>query len=106
MYFLGRQHLKFWKYLLCFTYLRICETYSMSPSVRVAILDDHQSIIDGYIFRLSQTPKIQVVATARFGQDLDSLLAKNSVDVLILDVQVATSEDSSSPYPILHVIPN
>ncbi|HET9906703.1 MAG TPA: response regulator transcription factor [Anaerolineales bacterium] len=78
----------------------------MSASVRVAILDDHQSVIDGYIFRLSQTSKIQVVATARFGQDLDSLLAKSSVDVLILDVQVATSIDNPSPYPILHVIPN
>lgn len=77
----------------------------MSSPIRVAILDDHQSIIDGYMFRLGQTPKTQVVATATFGQDLDALLNANEIDVLILDVYVPTSPDDPSPYPILHVIP-
>lgn len=77
----------------------------MSSSINVAILDDHQSIIDGYIFRLSQSTKIQVVATATYGQDLDSLLTENSIDVLILDVYVPTSRNNPSPYPILHEIP-
>ena len=77
----------------------------MSTLIRVAILDDHQSIIDGYNFRLSQFANIQVVATATFGQELESLLAENPIDVLILDVHVPTSPENPSPYPILHVIP-
>jgi two-component system nitrate/nitrite response regulator NarL len=77
----------------------------MSSPIRVAILDDHQSIIDGYLFRLGQNQKTQVVATATFGQELDALLAANEIDVLILDVHVPISPDNPSPYPILHVIP-
>jgi hypothetical protein len=39
----------------------------MHTPILVAILEDHQSIIDGYIFRLSDTPEIQIVATAHWG---------------------------------------
>jgi two-component system nitrate/nitrite response regulator NarL len=76
-----------------------------AEKVRVAILDDHQSIIDGYIYRLSSTPEIQVVATATHGEELEPLLAKHPVDVLLLDLSVRTSPDNSNPYPILHIIP-
>ena len=44
-------------------------------TVRVAILDDHISIIDGYNYRLSKTPEIEVVATGVFGEELEPLLA-------------------------------
>jgi DNA-binding NarL/FixJ family response regulator len=77
----------------------------MPSPIHVAILDDHQSIIDGYIFRLSQFSNIRVIATATFGQELESLLAENHVDVLLLDVQVPTSSENPNPYPILHEIP-
>ena len=73
--------------------------------IRVAILDDHQSIIDGYIYRLSQAPDIKVVATATFARDFEGLLTTHKIDVLILDVFVPTAPDNSSPYPILHSIP-
>jgi two-component system, NarL family, nitrate/nitrite response regulator NarL len=76
-----------------------------SEKVRVAILDDHQSIIDGYIYRLSGTPEIEVVATATYGEDLEPMLAKHPVDVLLLDLSVRTSPENHNPYPILHVIP-
>ena len=33
----------------------------------VIILDDHQSIVDGYVLRLSQNPGLDVVATLGFG---------------------------------------
>lgn len=81
------------------------EKLNMPSPIHVAILDDHQSIIDGYIFRLSQSANIQVVATATFGKELESLLTDNHVDVLLLDVQVPTSSENPSPYPILHEIP-
>ena len=78
---------------------------STHKSIRVAILDDHQSIIDGYLYRLNQAPDIEVVATATFAEDFEIVLASHAIDVLIVDIFVPTSPDNSSPYPILHAIP-
>lgn len=76
-----------------------------AEKVRVAILDDHQSIIDGYLYRLSKTTEIEVVATATYGEEVEPLLAKHQADVLLLDVSVRTSPENSNPFPILHLIP-
>src|ERR671936_661275 len=76
-----------------------------AEKVRVAILDDHQSIIDGYIYRLSGNPEIEVVATANFGEELESVLAKHPADVLLLDLSVRTAPDNPTPFPILHFVP-
>ena len=77
----------------------------MSSTIYVAILDDHQSIVDGYQYRLDQDPSVQVVATAAYGEELEPLLASHTVDVLLLDVNVPTSKSNPNPYPILHLIP-
>jgi two-component system nitrate/nitrite response regulator NarL len=77
----------------------------MNKKIRVTILDDHQNIIDGYVFRLSANPQIEVAATIGFGQELESTLAKHPTDVLLLDVNVPASAENPNPYPILHVIP-
>lgn len=84
--------------------VRECER-NMPKKIRVAILDDHQSIIDGYNYRLCQVPEIEVVATANTGVELDQLLEKHLPDVLLLDVYVPVSATDSSPFPILSVIP-
>jgi DNA-binding NarL/FixJ family response regulator len=76
-----------------------------AEKVRVAVLDDHQSIVDGYIYRLSGTADIDVVATATYGEELEPLLLKHRVDVLLLDLSVRTSSENPNPFPILHVIP-
>jgi two-component system, NarL family, nitrate/nitrite response regulator NarL len=76
-----------------------------AEKVRVAILDDHQSIIDGYLYRLSQTPEIEIVATMTYGEELEPTLTKHSADVLLLDLSVRTSTENSNPFPILHIIP-
>jgi DNA-binding NarL/FixJ family response regulator len=76
-----------------------------AEKVRVAILDDHQSIVDGYIYRLSSVPQIEVVATATYGEELEPLLARHRVDVLLLDLSVRTSPENPNPFPTLHVIP-
>ena len=73
--------------------------------IHVAILDDHQGIIDGYHFRLNNAPDIEVVATIRFGEELEPMLAQYSVDLLLLDVSVPTNPKNRNPYPILFVIP-
>lgn len=77
----------------------------MKEKIRVAILDDHQSIIDGYIYRLDSASDIEVVATATYGEELEPLLADHEVDVLLLDVVVPTSSANANPYPILYLIP-
>src|ERR1700752_4291629 len=78
----------------------------MQTTVRVTILDDHQSIVDGYTSRLSKVPQIEVVATLAYGEDLEPSLQKHTTDVLILDVNVPLSNENPNPYPILHIIPD
>jgi DNA-binding NarL/FixJ family response regulator len=73
--------------------------------IRVAILDDHQGMIDGYLYRLSGVPEIQIVATLLYGEGLEPVLEQYTVDVLILDVQVPTGLANPAPYPILFLIP-
>jgi two-component system nitrate/nitrite response regulator NarL len=77
----------------------------MNKKIQVAIMDDHQSIVDGYLYRLSQSPEIQVVTTLAYGDELEPALQEYAVDVLLLDVEVPTSPTNSNPYPILHAIP-
>ncbi|MGB8984591.1 MAG: response regulator transcription factor [Anaerolineales bacterium] len=78
----------------------------MPPAkVRVAILDDHPSIVDGYIYRLSGTQEVEIVGTATFGEELEPLLADHPVDVLLLDLSVRTSAENANPFPVLHVVP-
>jgi two-component system nitrate/nitrite response regulator NarL len=79
----------------------------LTPSdiIRVAILEDHQSIIDGYLYRLGQATDIEVVAIATFTVELDRVLNKQKPDVLILDIFVQTSPENPNFYPILQDIP-
>ena len=77
----------------------------MSKKTQVTILDDHQNIIDGYVFRLSANPQIEVAATIGFGEELEPTLAEHPTDVLLLDVNVPTSSKNPNPYPILYAIP-
>lgn len=74
-------------------------------TIRVAILDDHISIIDGYLYRLSKYPEIEVVATGTYGDELEMLLAEHPADVLILDINVPTSPGNHNLYPIMAIIP-
>ncbi len=78
----------------------------MIPSklIRVAILEDHQSIIDGYLYRLGQAPDIKVVGTAAFAEEFQRLVDRTKPDVLLLDVFAPTSSENSNVYPILQDI--
>lgn len=73
--------------------------------IRVAILDDHQSIIDGYYYRLDKEPALQIVGAVHSGEAFEALLARQPVEVALLDVGAPTSATNSSPYPILFAIP-
>lgn len=77
----------------------------MSEKIRVSILDDHQGIVDGYLYRLNKVPRIEILDTLMYGDDLEPALKKQTPDVLLLDVHVPASQENSSPYPINYVIP-
>jgi DNA-binding NarL/FixJ family response regulator len=72
--------------------------------IKLAILEDHQGIIDGYQYRLGGSAQVEIVGAVHFGSELEPLLESRPVDVLFLDVQVPTAPDNANPYPILHVI--
>jgi two-component system, NarL family, nitrate/nitrite response regulator NarL len=76
-----------------------------SNIVRVGILEDHQSIIDGYRYRLGLNHSIEVVGVAWTGDELTTLLASTPMDVLIMDVGVPTAANNPNQFPILHVLP-
>jgi DNA-binding NarL/FixJ family response regulator len=78
----------------------------MAQKIRVTILDDHQTIIDGYRFRLGNSSRVEVVSAIRYGEELQNTLENHPTDVLLLDVNVPISADNLNPYPILHVIPD
>ncbi len=69
------------------------------------VLEDHQIVIDGYLFRFSQLPQIEVVGTVTYGDDLEPQLAACPADIVFMDVSVPSAPDNANPYPILHVIP-
>jgi DNA-binding NarL/FixJ family response regulator len=76
----------------------------MSEKIRVAILEDHQSTIDGYNLRLAEQPNISLVATAFFSEEIIPMLKANPADVLILDVNVPISKDNRNIQPIHKLI--
>ncbi len=79
----------------------------MAETIRVAILEDHPAMIEGYKSYLREQPDIQVVAAAAFGEDLPALLETHRpIHLLLLDIRVPTSASNLSPYPILYFIPD
>ena len=75
-------------------------------TIRITILDDHQGIIDGYLYRLSSVPGVEIASTIHFGEELEPTLAAHPTDVLLLDINVPTSAENTNPYPILYDIPS
>jgi two-component system, NarL family, nitrate/nitrite response regulator NarL len=77
----------------------------MGKMIRVAILDDHQAIIDGYLYRLKSAHDIEVTATMLYGEELEPALLSQKVDLLLLDLQVPIGPGNPNPFPILHELP-
>lgn len=76
----------------------------MAKKIRVTLLDDHQSILDGYMYRLGKVKQIEVVAAIRFGNDLEPSLKEHPTDVLLLDISAPMSADDPTPFPVQHEI--
>lgn len=77
-----------------------------SNPINISILEDHQGIIDGYLYRLAADKNLNIGGIARFGQDLKQILLTYPTDVLILDIEVPTSSTNPNPFPILNFIPD
>lgn len=73
--------------------------------LKVAILENHQSVIDGYRFRLQNEPDFEIVGVAEVYEDFEPLLEAHPADIALLDVRVPISRENSDPYPILQAIP-
>jgi len=76
----------------------------MSNNINVAILEDHQSTIDGYRLRLSKHPGTRVIASCLFSDGLMDMIDNHPVDVLILDINVPISKDNRNIQPIHQLI--
>ena len=72
----------------------------MAEIINLAILEDHQATIDGYIHRLSDCPNIKITGTCLFSQCLESLLQEQQIDMLILDINVPISKENRNIQPI------
>jgi two-component system nitrate/nitrite response regulator NarL len=77
----------------------------MKSRIRVAIMEDHQSIIDGYVYRLSENTNIDIVGMGAYGEEIEPMLKINPADVLLLDINLPTSMSNPNPFPVLYVIP-
>jgi DNA-binding NarL/FixJ family response regulator len=77
----------------------------MNSTIRVAILEDHRSTIDGYLYRLSDASQFEVVSITIYGADLEAALAEQPADVLLLDLDVPTAPENKNAYPVLNVLP-
>lgn len=56
--------------------------------IKVAIVDDHQIIIDGLVALLSKHEEIQIVLSSNSAATMLELLASNEVDILLTDVMM------------------
>ncbi len=56
--------------------------------IKIAIVDDHQIIIDGLVALLSKHSLLHIAVTASNGEAMLQLLKNNTVDVLLTDVMM------------------
>ncbi|MBP6210878.1 MAG: response regulator transcription factor [Anaerolineales bacterium] len=78
----------------------------MSHSIKIAIIEDHQGIIDGYKFRLQKAEDIEIIDVAMNGEELNALLATHlEIDILIMDINVPVSTQNKNFFPILQLVP-
>ena len=68
--------------------------------INVAILENIQSIVDGYHFRLDGDQGIHISASAPYGEQLEALLVDHAVDVLLMEPYVPASSENYNSFPV------
>lgn len=61
---------------------------NQNRKIRLAIVDDHQIVIDGLVSVLQQHEALQIVVTANSGNEMLQLLQENEVDILLSDIMM------------------
>ena len=61
---------------------------NQNQKIRLAIVDDHQIVIDGLVSVLQQHEALQIVVTANSGNEMLQLLQENEVDILLSDIMM------------------
>lgn len=59
-------------------------------TIKIAIADDHQMVLDGLQLIIAQEPIFEFIAAAHNGQEVIDLLETESIDVLLLDINMPT----------------
>lgn len=59
-----------------------------SNKIKVALVDDHQIVIDGLKAVLHQQQQVEIVLTANSGQDILAKLQHHPIDILLSDVMM------------------
>jgi DNA-binding NarL/FixJ family response regulator len=79
-------------------------------SIKIAIADDHMLVINGLKAMVEKYEHISVVFAAGNGQELMELLSQNTIDVLLLDIQmpgqngIDLCKNVSREYPEIKII--
>jgi len=55
---------------------------------KIAVADDHQVIIDGISALLAEFDDVEIVLTARDGDDLLNQLENTKADIIIMDINM------------------
>lgn len=56
--------------------------------IEVAIIDDHEVVIDGLVAMLSTADQLEIAYTTQSGRELLGYLQANAPDVLLMDIQM------------------
>ncbi len=59
-----------------------------TKKIKIAIVDDHQIVIDGIVSLLQGHGQIEIVATCTSPPEMLQLLAESSVDILLTDIMM------------------
>jgi DNA-binding NarL/FixJ family response regulator len=60
----------------------------MKKPIRIAVVDDHAMVREGFISRLKENEELEVVLDAGNGIELLEKLKKRTVDVVLLDLEM------------------
>lgn len=75
-----------------------------TTKTHIVILEDHKSIVEGYLLRLAAEPKIEVVETVAYAEELIPILEVSPIDLLIMDFNHPTSAANKIASPTLTFI--
>ena len=82
----------------------------MNKKINIAIADDHDLVVSGFIALLGQKKELSIAFTAQNGKDVLAALKKNVPDILLLDLDmpVMTGNEAfdiiKKTYPKLKII--